>query len=287
MLTVVAIIGCIIGSFLSVCIYRIPISRPEWATEIGLEPRKSADPSGKTVTIASPARSFCPSCNATLRWWHNIPLLSWLMLGGKCGHCKAPISIRYPLIEIMSTINAVASFSHFGLTPTGVVVFIFVSALIVISFIDFDYYIIPDVISLSGTAIAIVIALINEWTHFFAPPVVPGIRAAGLGLLAGAGFLYTISWFYLRIRKRDGLGLGDVKLLAMTGILFGPEAALYTIFLGSLFGSFLGIVLVILGGRSFSQHLPFGPYLAVGTVLYIFSGNTILELIMSLIIPKM
>jgi leader peptidase (prepilin peptidase)/N-methyltransferase len=266
----VIIFGLIVGSFLSVCIYRIPRAESFYIeVEEGETPQQEIP---EPVGFNEPKRSICLKCGKQLLWWHNIPLFSWLILRGKCWFCKTPISARYPVVELLSAMMAILSYHHYGLTPTGAVVYLFCAALIVISFIDFDYYIIPDVISISGTVVGIVIAGANSFTHYFDPPVVPNYYFCALGLLAGAGFLYLISEVYLKLRRIEGLGLGDVKLLAMTGALFGPECALYTIFIGSLFGSIIGLALVLFHGREFNKHLPFGPYLAVGSVLYLFVG---------------
>lgn len=277
--------GLIIGSFLSVCIYRIPLGRAtgleEWDDEEDeqAEAEQKSTPNSKhfdkRVTISYPKRSFCPACGAQLRWYHNIPFFSYLLLAGRCSFCKKTISIRYPLVELMSAASAVLSFHLFGLSVTALVIYLFVASLIVISFIDYDYYIIPNVISLPGAFIGLVIATINEFHPLFNPPVVSGLKDALLGILCGAGFLLLISEGYFRLRKKQGLGMGDVKLLAMTGAFFGVPGALYTIFIGSLLGSVIGVLLIIVAGRKASQYIPFGPYLAVANILYIFSGMSL------------
>ncbi|MBX7138358.1 MAG: prepilin peptidase [Oligoflexia bacterium] len=261
--------GLIIGSFLSVCIYRIPIGK-KW-DEDGVEQKpEEADTSEPKVTLLSPARSFCFACRKQLKWWHNIPVVSWMFLGGKCGFCGTKISVRYPAVELLSALFSALSYQMYGFTPTGVLVYLFCAALIVISFIDYDYYIIPNVISLPGTVLGLGVALLNTYTGWFQYPVVPKLSAALLGIVVGAGFLLLISEFYFRLRRKEGLGMGDVKLLAMTGAFFGPACALYTIFIGSLLGSVLGILLILVSGRKISQQLPFGPYLALGTICYLF-----------------
>lgn len=277
------VFGAIVGSFLSVCIYRIPHGRvPE---ELNPAPSSEAPDSSivtaepaRTLTVLNPSRSFCPKCEHQLYWYHNIPLLSWIFLRGKCAFCSAKISARYPLVELLSALFSLLSFQTFGPNLTGFVVYVFCAALIVISFIDYDYYIIPNVISLPGTLIAAVIAGVNQYTSIFKAPIVPDLMSAFWGLLAGAGFLFFVSEVYLRLRKKEGLGMGDVKLLAMTGVLFGVPGALYTIFLGSFAGSVIGISLILLSGRKMSHQLPFGPYLAIGTLLYLFVGSEQLSL---------
>ncbi|MCB0310836.1 MAG: prepilin peptidase, partial [Bdellovibrionales bacterium] len=238
-LTTIAAFGLIIGSFLTVCIYRIPLGREKGlleGAELVSDESDVAEPpeqqSSSKLTISNPKRSFCPSCNHQLAWWCNVPFFSWLFLRGKCHYCGVNIPFRYPLVEILSASFAVVSYLLYGLTPTGILIYVFAATLIVISFIDIDYYIIPNVISLPGTLIAILIAGINQFTGWFQAPVVPDLKAAGLGILAGAGFLFFISEVYLRLRKKEGLGMGDVKLLAMTGALFGVQGSLSTIFVG-------------------------------------------------------
>ncbi len=274
------IFGLIIGSFLSVCIYRIPYGRsPLIDDESESEAEEPAKPE---ITVSDPPRSFCVSCKTSLKWYHNVPLFSWLALGGRCAYCKARISVRYPAVEVLTAILALLSYTHFGLTLTALVIFIFCAALLVISFIDYDYYIIPNIISLPGVIIGFALALANQYFHLAHAPLVYGIADALFGVLAGAGFLLLISEGYLRLRKKEGLGMGDVKLLAMVGAFFGVPGAFYTIFVGSLVGSVLGVLLLLLGGKALSHPLPFGPYLALGTFLYIFWGAELFSLALNL-----
>ncbi|MCB0352396.1 MAG: prepilin peptidase [Bdellovibrionales bacterium] len=294
------VLGLIIGSFLSVCIYRIPLGRGSGLEELTSEESDETDLSSerdlppnsphfeKRVSISYPPRSFCPSCGKQLRWFHNIPLLSWLALGGKCAYCKTQISIRYPLVEVLSAFFCFLSVQLFYSSPggslaTAVLAYILCCVLVVISFIDIDYYIIPNVITYPAVVIGLVLALLNTYFSFLAFPFVPGIQEAGLGLLVGAGVLLFISEVYLRLRRKHGLGMGDVKLLAVTGVFFGFEGAVYTIFFGSLIGSFLGIGLMLVGRGGMSKYLPFGPYLALANLLYIFTGPTFLIAFMGFI----
>ncbi|MCO6429625.1 MAG: prepilin peptidase [Deltaproteobacteria bacterium] len=287
----VIIFGLIIGSFLTVCIFRLPFASLAEEQKLA-EEAKAADPDQKVtyfddlgpplpqvphenLSLNSPPRSFCPSCFKTLRWWHNVPLFSWLLLRGRCNYCSAPISARYPVIELTSALFAILTLATYGLTSTGVIVYLFCCALIVITVIDYDYYIIPNVISLPGTVFGLVIAAVNHFFNLFSYPIVSGMAESLIGIAAGAGFLLIVSEFYLRIRKIEGLGMGDVKLLAMTGALFGPECSLYTIFVGSILGAVIGVALMLLGGRKMSHPLPFGPYLALATVIYLFGGPDI------------
>lgn len=228
------------------------------------------------LSIWEPRRSFCPSCKKQLTALQLVPFFSWLFLGGKCGHCGTRIPFRYPLIELASALLALAACTRFGPTPTAFVVFLFGSALIVISVIDYDFHIIPNRITYPGTAIGLGLALLNHFTHLFGLPVAQNIFSSAVGALAGSGFLYLIAELYFRVRKIEGLGMGDVKLLAMTGAFFGPECALYTIFIGSFAGAILGLLMMLFAKKGMGYELPFGPYLALGTILFLFFGQEIM-----------
>ena len=295
--------GLAIGSFLSVCAYRIPIARgydpnlthedllggesdkavgsPELQSQEGeLENANASldtDSVGvgqqTAISIMYPARSYCPACEKQLAWYHNIPVFSWLLLGGRCAFCKEKISGQYPLIELLSALFAYLSYSQFGQYGeiyTAVALYIFSCALLVISFIDFNYYMIPDNISYPGTFIGFGVGLLNQYLHIFEAPIVSDLWQSILGVLLGAGVLWFVAWAYLKIRGKDGLGLGDVKLLAMIGAWFGVEGAFYTIFIGSLIGSVAGLLMMALLRRSFKQMLPFGPFLAAAILIFIF-----------------
>ncbi len=262
---IIILLSLIIGSFLNVCIYRLPLQK-------GVDDQPPQD-----ISVSKPARSFCPKCKKTLLWWHNIPVVSWMMLRGRCYYCKENIPWRYPLVELLSVFFALLSFQQHGPTLTALLIYLFSIALVVISFIDLDYYIIPNEISLPGTALGVVVAIINQFFPIFAPPVVSGIMDAFWGLLVGAGSLYFISEVYLKLRKQEGLGMGDVKLLAMCGAFFGPMASFYTIFVGSLIGSLFAVVGMIFMGRSSTSRIPFGPYLSAATLMYLYSGQLVLD----------
>ncbi|WKZ57580.1 MAG: prepilin peptidase [Bdellovibrionota bacterium] len=290
------IFGLVIGSFLSVCIYRIPLGRsiaigPDEEEEV--EPGLEALPSlptqqfidGKPVSILFPPRSFCPACRAQLPWFHNVPLFSWLLLRGRCGLCQAPISARYPIVELMSAFFCWLSFFHFGFTPTAFVIYGLCATLIVISFIDIDYFIIPNVITFPGIALGLATATANQFFSWFAYPCATGFVDGILGSLLGAGFLWLMAEGYFRIQGRVGMGLGDVKLLAFLGAFLGVWGSFYTIFIGSLVGSVVGIMMILVGGKKMSHHLPFGPYLAAGAILYMFSHTEWLRWIVALIVP--
>ncbi len=281
--------GLLIGSFLTVCVHRLPLGRTKGLASLDedgdedslnpvVTPEETANSSqvealtaddSQKITFFYPRRSLCPNCKKMLNWWMNIPVFSWLFLRGRCQHCKAPISWRYPLIELLTAFFCFLSFTSFP-PLTALVVFIFCASMIVISFIDLEYYIIPNVVTFPGMLIAIVLAFINQFKHVLDFPLVDGIEQAGLGLLCGGGFLWLVSATYKLVRRREGLGFGDVKLMAMVGLLFGPQAAIVGIFVGSTLGTIIGVVYILFSKEKFSRPLPFGPFLALGSIFYIF-----------------
>ena len=282
------VFGLILGRFLTVCVFRIPYGREKGPGDFAAEADAAAEEAaaaaeaspeeGERMSVLYPVRSFCPECRHQLSWRHNIPLFSWLLLGGKCAYCRAPIPVRYPAIELLSALTCVLSYYTAGNIPTALVLYAFCCGLLVVTFIDIEYYIIPDVISFPGMALGLAAAAVNQlWAAYhggaplFTPPVVPTIAAALWGLLAGGGFLYAVAELYRLSRGREGLGLGDVKLLAVVGLFFGWQASLYTIFVGSVVGSVLGVAQLLVQGHKLSRPLPFGPYLAIAALLFLFS----------------
>lgn len=270
------LLGAVIGSFLGCCIYRIP--RGQYYTYSDEELDALGEEIPPPVPFNEPVRSMCPECNTQLLWWHNVPLLSWLLLRGRCHFCEAKIPFRYFLVEALTAVSAVCVVSTFGLTPTSFVIFALIAALIVLTFIDIDWFILPDLITLPGSLIALVIVAINHFFHLFSYPIAPDLWEAFYGFMAGAGVIWCIAKIYLWIRHIDGLGLGDVKLLMLIGILLGPQAAFYAIFVGSIFGAIIGSGSLLLQGKGFRHsYIPFGPYLAFATVLYLFTSTWLLQ----------
>ncbi len=240
------IFGTCIGSFLNVCIYRIPANK----------------------SIVTPG-SFCPNCKNSIPFYCNIPIFSYLFLMGRCKSCRNPISIRYPLIEAMTGIFSLLLFLKFGLTPAMAYWFVFISVLITISFIDIDYQIIPDSISLPGIPIF-------ASSFYFIPEMT--IKTALLGILAGGGSLYAVALFYYLLRKQEGMGGGDIKLLAMIGAATGIKGVVFTIFAGSLFGTIIGIFIMLYTRIADAKlKIPFGPFLSLGAIAYIFFGNQLIH----------
>lgn len=234
------ILGLLIGSFLNVCIYRIPAG----------------------VSIVSPP-SRCPHCGSSIRWYQNIPILSFLILGGKCGSCRAGISWRYPAIEALTGALFVLVFISFDMSAATAVYWLFVAALVVITFIDLDHQIIPDVISLPGIVVGFLCSFAVPWLSW---------RDSLLGILLGGGSLYLVAFLYEFLTKKEGMGGGDIKLLAMLGAFLGWKAILPIIFISSLIGSLVGVPLMLVKKADSKLAIPFGPFLALGALIYLFWG---------------
>ena len=238
-------LGLCIGSFLNVCIYRLPSS----------------------MSIINPSRSICPKCNSAISFYDNIPVFSYLWLKGRCRHCQTPISLRYPLVELMTGIIAVDIFFMFGPTPAGIIYFIFISSLLVITFIDIDHQIIPDVITLPGIPIGLVASFVLPAMTF---------KTSLLGMLAGGGSLWIVAWTYSLITRKEGMGGGDIKLLAMIGAFIGWKGVVFTVFAASVAGTFVGITVMLVKGKNLKFAIPFGPFLSIGAMSYLFFGEKIL-----------
>ncbi|MBW1725814.1 MAG: prepilin peptidase [Deltaproteobacteria bacterium] len=219
--SIIFILGMCIGSFLNVCIYRLPVSK----------------------SIVDPPRSICPDCNSHIPFYDNIPVLSYLWLKGRCRYCNTPISFRYPLVEFISGIAAVNVLFTSGVTLEGLIYFVFIASLVVITFIDIDHKIIPDIITLPGIPIGLVAS--------FALPAVT--------------------------THKDGMGGGDIKLLGMIGTIIGWKGVIFTIFASSMVGTCVGMIMILVKGKNMKFAIPFGPFLSIGAISYIFFGEKILH----------
>ena len=238
------VLGACIGSFLNVCIYRIPAG----------------------LSIVHPGSS-CPQCKTMIPFYDNIPILSYLLLIGKCRHCKAPIAIRYPFVELLGGLFALFCIVSFGPTLHGLLIFIFIATLIVVTFIDMDHRIIPDVITLPGILLFFLFA--------FAVPTVTW-RDSAIGILIGGGSLFSVAWLYHLITGREGMGGGDIKLLAMIGAMLGWKGILFTIFAASAIGTVVGLLTMIKSSKGMRLAIPFGPFLSLGAIFYLFFGESII-----------
>ncbi len=237
-----ACIGLAVGSFLNVVIFRMP----------------------RGYLLSLPRRSVCMSCKTQLGSVENVPVLSFLFLRGKCRHCDARIGIRHPIVEILTAVLFLAVYRYFGFHGLSLYYSFFVAALVAVTFIDIDFRIIPDKISIPGMFVglggALFIPEVSFYDHF-------------AGFLFGGGVFWALSFVYQRWTGRDGLGFGDVKLLAMIGAFLGLKGALGTLFVSSIFGSIIGIALMVIQKKTLKMSVPFGPFLALGAFVMLFWGD--------------
>ncbi len=249
---IVFVFGALIGSFLNVCIYRMP----------------------RGLSIILPS-SRCPSCSNPIRPWDNIPLVSYIFLGGKCRYCKTRIPFRYPLVEGLNALCYTGLLWRFGPGLDFLLYCLLCSSLVVITFVDLDFQIIPDRITIPGLVIGLAAG------SFILPD--PFMRADALGLssligaVGGFGLYYLIAFLSLAVFKKEGMGGGDIKMMAMVGAFMGWKAVILTTFLGSLAGSAIGIAVIMAKGREKGSLLPFGPYLSLGALVSLFFGQEILR----------
>jgi len=239
LLGIAAVLGAVVGSFLNVVILRLPKDG---------------------ASIVFPA-SHCPQCQQPLTWYENIPLLSYLVLRGCCRTCKCPISWQYPLVEATMAVLSALVYYRFGLSFALLYYFVFCAALLVIIFIDIHHQIIPDSISLPG--------IVLGFAGSFANPMVTW-QQSGLGVLMGGGLLYAVAFGYYAVTKREGMGGGDIKLLAMIGAFLGWQSLLYVVFVSSLTGSLVGVAAMCKQKKGGQTRIPFGPFLAVAALSYLF-----------------
>jgi leader peptidase (prepilin peptidase)/N-methyltransferase len=240
----VFVFGALIGSFLNVCIVRLPEER----------------------SIVRP-RSHCPSCGHEIAWYDNVPVLSYVLLRGRCRGCRARISPVYPVVELLTGALAVALWMRLGPTMAFAGYFVFAAALVTVTFIDLDHRIIPDVISLPGIVIGLAVSFVS--------PLVTPLDSL-LGVVVGGGILLAIAYAYQAIRGQEGMGGGDVKLLAMIGAFLGWQSVFVTLMLASLIGSVIGVALMLYQRADAKLAIPFGPFLAGGALISLFFGDRIL-----------
>jgi len=244
----VLIFGAVIGSFLNVCIYRIPLSR----------------------SIVWPG-SFCPFCERPIKWFHNIPLLSFLLLRGKCAYCSRPIAVRYFIVELFTALSGAGLLAHFGIGPAFFVYWAFTCALIVVVGIDIEHQEIPDVISLPGIVAGA--ALMTAFRLDGSGEYGLSLLNSGLGILAGGGSMFLLGVAGELIFKKEALGGGDVKLMAMIGAFLGWKLVLVTFFMAPVLGSGVGIFLKI---RFRREVIAYGPYLSLAALISLLYGDSII-----------
>ena len=251
----VFIFGSIVGSFLNVCIARMP----------------------KDESVVSPP-SHCPVCKTPIPFYDNIPLISYLHLRGRCRSCREKISPRYFVVEFLLAVLAVLLFSRFGLGLAFFVNFVLVAALIVITFIDLDVRIVPDVISLPGIAVGLVVSIVNSQWLMVQSLLLPTPLSSALGILLGGGVLLLVAWSYQFFTGIEGMGGGDIKLLAMIGAFLGWPSIPVALFFASLIGSIVGLAFMLKKGVDSKYALPFAPFLCFGALVYLFFGELLIAL---------
>jgi leader peptidase (prepilin peptidase)/N-methyltransferase len=271
----VFLFGLIIGSFLNVCILRIPADK----------------------SIVLPASS-CPKCGKEIAAYDNIPVLSWVFLGGKCRHCKTKISAMYPAVELLTGLLFLASYLVFGPTMEAVKWAIFSALLVVLTITDLRERILPDEVNFFGLIVGLLLSFFtksmdgtalwisNRWFDFPPPPAAISFADAALGALAGSGLLWIVAEGYFRLRGREGMGLGDVKMMAAVGAFLGLKRTMMTVLAGSLLGSIIGIFLIAVSKKGRDYELPFGTFLGLGALLIVFFGTPALHWYESLLAVK-
>ncbi|MCL2877565.1 MAG: prepilin peptidase [Acidobacteria bacterium] len=255
--------GLIIGSFLNVCIYRIPLKK----------------------SIVRPG-SVCPQCGTTIKPYDNIPVVSWLVLRGKCRFCKTPISIQYPFVELLTGLAFFASARVWDFNPPTLVNSLFLAVIIVLVFTDYHHQILPNVLTIPGTVAGILLSHFQAFPVYLGVLEVKAVSLMGLegiplvwpwlgsviGALFGGGLLYLVAFIYKRLRRRDGLGLGDVKMMMMVGAFLGYRLALLTIFAGALLGFIVGVSMQLMGKANMQTRLAFGVFLGIAAAAALFWG---------------
>ncbi len=238
------LLGAITGSFLNVCIYRLP----------------------REKSIVFPG-SFCTFCETPIKFYDNIPIISYIYLKGKCRNCGAKFSIKYPAVELLTALMFVLLYMFIGFSFELPVMFLFVSILIVISFIDLEFQIIPDVLSLGGIVAGFLLSFIRP--DF-------GVLDSVYGIFIGGGILFAIAYGYQLLRKVEGMGGGDIKLLGMIGAFCGIKGVIFSLMSGSLIGTVIGIPLMLIKKKDTKYAIPFGPFLSLGALIFVFFGDRII-----------
>ena len=252
-------LGACIASFLNVVIWRVP----------------------RGESIVSPP-SHCPKCDAPIRWWQNIPILSWLALRGKCAKCRAPISPRYVLVELLGGVLFLAAFWKFGVWAP--VFWIWISLMIVGSFIDFDHQLLPDFVTVGGMVLGLLFHALVSVAQFHHNSNIRlfdySIIQSACGLAFGFGLLWLVRFLGSKAFRREAMGLGDVFLMGAVGAIFGPVAVLVTLILSSVFGSFVGVGMILLNKARLGKmvEIPYGPYICMGCLAWMFYGEELVRL---------
>lgn len=246
------VLGMLIGSFANVCISRIPENK----------------------SVVFPA-SRCPKCETSIRAWDNIPVLSYLLLKGKCRACSEPISMQYPVVEFITGLLMAGVFFKFGKSWETLIFSVVIPSLVIITVIDLEHQIIPNIITLPGIVFGLV-----------AGSYLVGWQDSLLGLVVGGGLFLGLAEGYFKLRGREGMGGGDIKYIAAAGALLGWKQVLLVIFLGSILGGVVGAIGMTAKKMDFLTLIPFGPFLAIATLVSIFSGNELIALYLDMVLVK-
>lgn len=246
------VLGMMIGSFLNVCICRLP----------------------KNESVVRP-RSRCPKCGNMIAWYDNIPVISWLTLGARCRYCKEPISWQYPLVELLTGILFLFVYWHFGMTLAAPIYMLLIAGLVLVTFVDLTDWTIPNEVTYPGIPLGILLGVVGM-AYPASGLIVTSVFDAMIGAAIGGGILYALDKIALAVWKKPGMGFGDVKLLAMLGAFFGWKSIFVIIMISSFLGSIVGVTLIAIqrkkGESGKGHYLPFGPYLAAAGVLFLFFG---------------
>lgn len=273
-LFVAFLFGLLIGSFLNVCIHRWPANG----------------------SVVKP-RSHCPACHATVAWYDNVPLLSYLWIGGRCRHCGSAISIRYPLVEALTGVLFVVTVARFGIEPMAFKVALFGSMMLVLFFTDLAEFILPDEITKGGAVIGLALSpllfvdvgpasLIFALAGTSAPRWLASLADAAMSAVILGGVLLLIGEAYYRLRDVEGLGLGDVKMVAMMATFWGISETVLILIASSLIGAVTGVLIVLIGRKQWHYALPFGSYLAATGIAVALWGDAILSWYWSQVLPS-
>ena len=247
----VIILGGLWGSFANVCIYRLPLSKG----------------------VVS-GRSYCPKCKKQITWKDNIPIISYLLLSGKCRKCKKPISSQYALVEFLSILFFTIIYFLYGITLTTLLLMVLSLSFIIIFFIDLKHFIIPNEITFSMMALGFIKSFDPNLNSIF-----PNYINSLIGGLLGYGIIWSIIYFYKQVRKKEGMGLGDAKLFGVIGFWFGWLAIPFIIFLSSVIALLSVVPSLLKNSRTMSSQIPFGPYIIIGTLIYLFFENSFKSLL--------
>jgi leader peptidase (prepilin peptidase) / N-methyltransferase len=246
------VFGAVFGSFLNVCIYRLP----------------------RSLSIVKPG-SYCPNCRKPIEWFDNIPFFGYLFLRGRCRRCRQKISPRYVLVELLTASLLLALYLRFGLSASFFIFGLFVLGLILVTFIDWEHYLIPDLVVYPGIVLGLLF-------NFFFPQMVSpsagslfALKEAAVGVLVGAGSLLLVALLGQLVFKKEAMGGGDIKLLAMIGAFLGWKAVLVSIFFGSLIGAVISLLLIFVGLKKRTDYIPFGPYLSLGGLIALFFKGSV------------